>query len=570
MIARALLVGLLIIAGGCGSSPPSAPPSPPPASREVTLPDLARFDASVQAQIRDRYATLTRKKSAGASGEELGRAYGEYAMLLHAAEYYEAAEPAYLNAQDLMPGDVRWPYYLGHLYKSVGQTEKSIDAFKRALDRNPSELAALIWLGRLYLDQGNPDEAERMFERASNLPPRNVAVLAGLGQAALARGDYQRAVTVLEEALALDPGAASIHSPLANAYRGLGNAARAEEHLKSWRNTEILVPDRLRMDLDMSLESGLSYELRGVRALEARDFKAAEEFFRKGVALTPPTTSLGRSLRHKLGTALVLQGDIEGAMARFEEVAKLAPAEGLDESSAKANYSLGIMMASSGRTAQAVQRLTAAVKYNPNYTEALMALGDTFRFSGRFDAALKPYADVVRINPRAAEARLAYAMTLVRLRRYRDAKAWLEASTRFQPDRPELTHALARLLAAAPDNAVRDGQRALALAEELAKTANTTVVGETMAMALAETGRFAEAVEVQRSVLAAVERAGLAQDARRITANLRLYERRQPCRVPWTDDDPAHIPAMFAPAAPAASAGLEGRSPPRDRIDLQN
>ena len=52
-------------------------------------------------------------------------------MLLHAAEYHEAAEPAYLNAQDLMPGDVRWPYYLGHLYKTIGQTQKSIDAFTR-------------------------------------------------------------------------------------------------------------------------------------------------------------------------------------------------------------------------------------------------------------------------------------------------------------------------------------------------------------------------------------------------------------------------------------------------------
>jgi len=37
-----------------------------------------------------------------------------------------------------------------------------------------------------------------------------------------------------------------------------------------------------------------------------------------------------------------------------------------------------------------------------------------------------------------------------------------------------------------------------------------------------------------------------------MTANLRLYERRQACRMPWADDDPVHIPAMFASAAPAA------------------
>jgi tetratricopeptide (TPR) repeat protein len=552
VISRFVIVLLVALAAACGSSQPSTPAAPPSASREVSIPALTRLDASVQAQLTQRFATLSEKRKTGASGDELGTAYGEYAMLLHAAEYYEAAEPAYLNAQDLMPRDVRWPYYLGHLYKSLGQTEKSIQSFERARERDPSEIATLIWLGRLYLEQGKPDVAEPLFERAAQLPPRNVAVMAGIGQAALARRDYQRAVTVLEEALALNPSAASIHTPLANAYRGLGDTAKAEEHLKLWRNTELVVPDRLRADLDMSLESGLSYELRGVRALETRDFKVAEEFFRKGIALTPATTALGRSLRHKLGTALVLQGDVNGAMARFEEVAKLAPEEGLDEASAKANYSLGVVMASSGQTNQAIQRLTAATKYNPNYAEALMALGDTLRGSGRFEASLKAYGDVVRINPRSAEARFAYAMALVRLRRYRDAKVWLEESARIQPDRPELSHALARLLAAAPDESVRDGARAMALVQELMKANKTTVVGETMAMALAEVGEFNSAVDVQRGVLAAATQGGASQDARRMSANLRLYERRQPCRLPWPDDDPAHIPAMFAPGPSSA------------------
>jgi tetratricopeptide (TPR) repeat protein len=519
------------------------------------LPDLARMDPPVQAQVKQRYVVLMDKRKAGASGDDLGAAYGEYAMLLHAAEYYEAAEPAYLNAQDLMPGDVRWPYYLGHLYKSIGQTQKSIDAFARALDRSPSELAALVWLGRLYLEQGKPDVAQGFFTRAAGVPPRNVAVLSGLGQTALATRDFATAVSLFEEALVLDPSAASIHSPLANAYRGLGNEAKAEEHLKQWRNTEILVPDRLRMDLDMSLESGLSYELRGVRALEARDFKAAEGYFRKGVALTPTSTALGRSLRHKLGTALALSGDMSGAMERFEEVAKLAPAEGLDEASAKANYSIGVVMASNDRLDEAVQRFSAAVKYNPNYAEALMALGDTQRRLGRFEASLKPYADVVRINPRATDARFGYAMALVRLRRYRAARDWLDEGARFQPDRPELSHALARILAAAPEEGVRDGARAMRLVQELMKGTKTTVLGETLAMAMAELGRFTDAADVQRGVMASAQQAGFDRDVRRMTDNLRRYERGQACRMPWPDDDPVHIPSMFASGPPASPTG---------------
>lgn len=543
----------LIASVACSTS--GTPAAPAKQIREVTLPDLSRMDATVQKQITERYNAALELRSKGAADGDLSTAYGLYGMVLQAAEYYDAAEPAYLNAQDLAPGDLRWPYYLGHLYKSQGQTQKAIQSFNRSLELGPNEIATLIWLGRLYLEAGQPDMAEPLFQRAAALPPKNTAVMAGLGQAALARRDYQRAASVLEDALAFDPSALSVHSPLAMAYRGLGDTAKAEAHLKQWRNTEVLVPDRLRMDLDLSLESGLSYELRGVRALEAQDWTAAEDFFRKGVAITTPSTALGRSLRHKLGTALFLKGDVQGALARFEEVAKLAPPEGLDESSAKAFYSLGVVAASSGRTKDAIERFSSAVRYNPNYAEAHLGLADALRRAGRVPDALKSYTDVVRINPRSAEGRFGYAIGLIRLHRYRDARDWLVDSLRILPDHPDLSMALARVLAASPDGSVRDGTRAMAVVEQLFKGAKTTALGETLAMALAEVGEFDEAAKVQRGVLDAAKRAGMTPEVREMTANLRRYEQRMPCREPWADDSPVHSPGP--PVVPGLAAVSE-------------
>jgi tetratricopeptide (TPR) repeat protein len=292
------------------------------------------------------------------------------------------------------------------------------------------------------------------------------------------------------------------------------------------------------------LQSGLSYELRGVRSLESRDFTGAAAIFRDGLKLAPPGTLLSRSIRHKLGTALALSGDTAGAMKEFEETVRLAPRAGLDEPAAKASYSLGVLLASSGRSAEAIERLTAAVKYNPNYLEARMALGDVLRTSGRLEPSLAQYADAIRINPRAAEARFNYAMVLVRLRRYADARASLEESVRAQPDRPELAHALARLLAAAPDPAVRDGARALAMTETLARTVSNTDVGETMAMALAEVGRYQEAARIQRDIMEAARTGGGDGDLRRMAGNLRLYETGRPCRTPWPDDHPVYASAI--------------------------
>jgi len=386
------------------------------------------------------------------------------------------------------------------------------------------------------------DEAEPLFARARQLAPREPAVLAGLGQSALARRDYGGAVSALEEALSIDASLASIHSPLAMAYRGLGDTAKAEAHLKQWRNTDVLVPDPFRQELDLSLDSGLSYELRGVRALEQRDFKAAAEYFQKGVDITPGTTMLGRSLRHKMGTARYLNGDIQGAVKWFEETIRLAPEGGLDQTAAKAHYSLGVLMASSGRSADAIRHLSAAVRFSPSYVEAHIALGDALRRAGRVAASMEPYQEALRVSPTAADARFGYGMALVRLGRYREARDWFADAASRHADRPDFQHALARVLAAAPDDQVRDAPRAQTIVEGLLVSQQTLDLGETLAMALAEQGKFADAVTIQRDVLEAARQAGFAKDAARMAVNLQRYERRQPCRQPWANDDVVHSP----------------------------
>ena len=533
-----------------------------PGSRQVTLPDLSRVEPQVQQQAKERYDELQQAlERPDATPAERGLAFGNLAMLLHAGEYYEAAEPAYLNARDLAPQDARWPYLLGHLHKSRGNPSQALADFTRALEITPNDVPTLVWLGRLYLDQGEPEKAQPLFERARVVAPRVVAVLAGLGQAALAQRDYPGAVAALEEALRVAPGTASVHSPLAMAYRGLGDMAKAEAHLKQWRNTDVLVPDPVRQQLDLSLQSGLSFELRGVRALEAasvaqtpgareQSLKAAEGFFREGIALAPGDTMLGRSLRHKLGTAFVLQGDVLGAVEQFEQVVRFATDDGPDETAAKANYSLGVLSASAGRGGDAIRLLTAAVKFNPNYLEARQALADALTRAGRLAPALAQYQEIVRLNPRAGEARFGYAMALVRQKRYREAKDWLMESTRVLPDQPVHRHALARLLAAAPDDTVRDGAQAVAIMEQLTAADDQPPLKETKAMAYAEVGRFTEAVYHQRQILDTALGLGLAADAQRLRENLRLYESGKACRTPWPGNDVVFLPG------PPVDAGL--------------
>ena len=87
----------------------------------------------VQHQLRQQYASLAAKTSSPNTAiAELAAAYGDMGKLLMAAEYRDVAEACLLNAETLAPDDVRWPYYLGHLYKLRGDGAASIARFERA------------------------------------------------------------------------------------------------------------------------------------------------------------------------------------------------------------------------------------------------------------------------------------------------------------------------------------------------------------------------------------------------------------------------------------------------------
>jgi tetratricopeptide (TPR) repeat protein len=441
-----ILILCLVLMSACNSEPKVAPATAPATIATdnstlppVALPDLSRMEKSVQQQVGERYRSLTAKiENQSTPPLDLSEAYGEMGNLLMAAEYFEAAEPYYLHAQALAPSEMRWPYYLGHVYMTKAEPANAVASFERALRLRPADVAALVWLGDVYLDQGQPESAEPLFAQALSLQPRAVAALFGLGRAALAKRDYRMAVDRFEQALSADPRASIVHYPLALAYRGLGDTAKAEDHLGQRGGVEVGPPDPLMVELRGLLHGAVAEENDGIRALDSGDFKAAAAHFRKGVELAPDNPSL----RHKLGTALSLMGDTRGAFEQFEETVRRSPGF------SQAHYSLGVLLAGSNRYQEALEHFSTAVRYEPNYVDARLRLAEILRRTGRPDAALAQYAQVIAIDPRVAEARFGYAMALVQLMRYDEARQRLTEGMRLHPDRREFADALTRLQAA--------------------------------------------------------------------------------------------------------------------------
>lgn len=524
--------GVTVLAGGCAAPDETAPAAPPaltaPAGAPAcgaALPDLDRLGGSVRAQIRERQSAVAGAAEATAAGPgEPAASRGALGMILMAASLPGAAEACFREAAAAAPEDARWLYYLGHLRREAGDLSGAAELFDAVLRLRPDDLATLVWLGEVRLAQDRPVSARPFFEQALALRPDSLAARYGLGRTALLGEDYRRAVDLLEEILARDPTAAAAHYPLGMAYRALGDEARAAAHLRRRQSTALRPADPLLAEVDALIESARAYEARGNEALDREEWSAAADLFRRGLALDPGHPAL----RHRLGTALYVMGDVEGAMAAFERVMRESP------NFPAVHYSVGVLLQGEGRHREAIERFETALRYQPTDGEVRVRLAVSLRRAGDPAAALEQYRTVLRMDPDVADARFGAAMTLVQLRRYREARDRLAAGIEAFPDASIFPHALARLLAAAPDAEVRDGRRAMRLVEQIASRGERTIdLGETMAMALAEVGRYGEAAGVQRDLVAAAEAEGMRDVVPRLAANLGLYEQGRPCRTPW-------------------------------------
>ena len=536
--ARVALVALVAAASACQQKQDAAPvaaPVPAEPLQAIVLPDTSRAEPAVQSQLREQYAAMTQVVAQPAiAPRDRAAAYGDMGKLFMATELYEGAERCFSNARVLAPTDMRWPYYLAHVARLGNDPGKAAELFTAVLAIQAEHVPSLVWLAEMNLTQSRPSEAKPLLLKAQSLAPREAAVVYGLGRVALDEHDYAGAVKQLEAALALVPSASRVQYPLAMAYRGLGNVSQAEAHLRLRGEADLPPADPLMGEIGGLLKNAAAYETRGGQAIDEKRWPDAVRELQQAVAVSPNNGFT----RLNLGTALYMTGNAAGALEQYQAAVRLRP------DLSKAHYAIGVLKEAAGDDAAALAAFGDAVGADPSSAEAQLGLADALRRSGRTEEALSHYADVLRANPSASQASFGYAMGLVRLKRWTDARDRLADGARAYPDQPGFAHALARLLAAAPDDRVRDGPRALAIMNQLLKTQNTLSSAETMAMVFAEIGEWERAVSWQRQTLDAARQAKQAALVARLIANLRLYEQKKPCRIPWADDDPVHRPGQ--------------------------
>ncbi len=527
---------------------PTAEGDPSAELTRVPLPEIGGLDPEIQGQLREAHRELETSMDAGNSTHE---GHGRLGMQLDAFGLGDAAEIAYRNARLLAPDDFRWAYYLALLYEEQSRAEEAIDAFLTALALRPDYVAGLARLGDVYLLQGRSEEARQRFDRGLELDATCAQCLVGLGRLSLQDQEYQQAATQLEQALTIAPWAATIRYPLAQAYRALGRDTEAQAQLDArtdaTRNIGLgRVIDRpgvydplLEQLRAVAVAGKVAYEARGVMAAREGRWNEALEQFDKMIE-ADPEDPVSRNL---LATTLLNMGNREGAREQYEETLRLDP------SHAGANIQLGIFLAEDGQERDAIDRFRQAVESDPGSNVAHLNLAAALLRDGQASDAAEAYDVLIALDPSNGPARLGRAFALIRAGRHPDARTALEEDIQAQPNEIAFPHTLARLLASSPDDSVRDGRRAFEIAAELTSLVQSPQVMETTAMAAAEVGLFEDAARFQGMAIDMAGQAGMTSLVTQLNAGLARYQRRQPSRQPFADDDPVFTPAPFSPQA---------------------
>src|SRR5947208_3082728 len=199
-----------------------------------------------------------------------------------------------------------------------------------------------------------------------------------------------------------------------------------------------------------------------------------------------------------------------------------------------AENNLGIIFLQKGQLDDAISRLQAAIDLRPENGPAHDNLAKALLQKGRVAEAMVHYRKFLEIEPENVEARNILGTALIQQGRIREAiEQWQEAQT-IEPENGNAASNLAWVFATCPDDSIRDGRRAVELAEKALRISGGKIpmIFRVLAAAYAEDGRLSQAIESAQRGADLANSQGNSALAAELQSNIALYQTGTPLRDP--------------------------------------
>ncbi|MGA2258019.1 MAG: tetratricopeptide repeat protein [Thermoguttaceae bacterium] len=386
------------------------------------------------------------------------------------------------------------------------RSQALVDLEKGAL-LSPKQPQAHFEIAKLnLLPGGNSQKALEALDKTIALASDDATLRAeALVRRATLRSNVRQRLADLDEAVRTLPG-----NPVVLRTRGLVQAeaekwddaladfakaieADPKDLLAYQMKAAVLVKIKKLAEALAVLEKGHSLAPNNVDLLVAKgqilvmqsNYKAAAEEMTRALAIDGSSQPI-RELRAALYEQL---GEKAKALADLEKILEIKPGQ------PKLMRMRAILLADLGKYDAAIEELQNMHRANPKDSLTMLQLGMVYTSMKKYDKAIEVYDAILTDRPDDVEAMRGRGDALLNLGRRSNAESDYEQALKLQPHDVGILNNYAWVLATAPEDKLRDGHRALALATDACRQTDykEDYILSTLAAAYAETGDFESA-----------------------------------------------------------------------------
>jgi len=330
-------------------------------------------------------------------------------------------------------------------------------------------------LGNALLKNGRTDEAMSAYKKSMEINPKYAVTYYNMGLALFQKGEVDEAIASYQKAIENNPEYADPENNLGNALLQKGELDQAISH------------------------------------------------YRRAVELKPGLAEIS----YNLGGALLQKGDLDGAVASYQKAIEI------QQDYAEAHCKLGDVFLRGGREEQAIPQYQRAIEIRPDFAEAETNLGTALVQKKEIDEGIAHYQKAIELKPDFVEAHYDLANAFLQNGDESGAVVQFQRVLELQPQNIQAGNNLALLLATSTNGAIRNGTKAVELAERMNQLSGggQPVILVALAAAYAETGQFPKAVETAQKALQLASGQGNAGLSETIQGHIKLYQNGTPLRI---------------------------------------
>jgi tetratricopeptide (TPR) repeat protein len=404
--------------------------------------------------------------------------------------------------------------------EQIMDQQRSLIAATRDFGSTDEELSyAYGIMGQTYHAYSLTAPARECYVNASRLAPKDFRWLYLIAKLDQQAGDIEGAISGFKLVRSLRPDFIAAQVNLGNIYLELNRL----------HDAQLSFNDALAIDKN----SAAAYYGLGQVALSQRRYAEAVNYFQKSLELAPGANRI----HYALAMAYRGLGDAENTKLHLAQQGTVGVRvadpliDALPElvQGARVHMVRGRMALEAKRYAEAVAEFRRAVAATPDSVTAHVNLGAALTQTGDLNEAVEQFEAALLIDPNNTTAHYNLAVLLANANKHQQAIVHLEAVTRLAPNDAGALTLLITLLTTAPKYELRNGERALKLAQALYETTGSLDQGALVSQALSELGRCSEAADWQRKLIELASKQQRADLVTKLRAALQKYET-MPCR----------------------------------------